>query len=186
MGMRRPAAADLVVWDPVVRIIHWSMVAAVSVAWFVTEGRIHDTAGYVLLALIAFRIVWGFVGPENARFSSFVRRPSSVFQYAVQICAGREPRSIGHNPLGGWMIGALLATGLAVSLSGWLYTTDAFWGIAWVEQLHVLLAYLLLALAAIHVVGVVFTSVRQRENLVAAMLHGRKRALEDGNVEGSS
>lgn len=186
MGKRAPAAADLMVWDPVVRLIHWSMVAAVTVAWFVSEGRIHDAAGYVLLALIAFRIVWGFVGPKNARFSSFVRRPSSVLEYAAQTYADREPRYIGHNPLGGWMIVALLATGLAVSLFGWLYTTDAFWGIAWVEQVHVLLAYLLLALAAIHVAGVIFTTVRQRENLIAAMLHGRKRVPEDAKVEGSS
>jgi cytochrome b len=83
------------------------------------------------------------------------------------------------------MIVALLATGSAVSLSGWLYTTDAFWGIAWVEQMHVLLAYLLLVLAAVHVAGVIFTTVRHRENLVAAMFHGRKRSLDDGNPEGS-
>ena len=74
------------------------------------------------------------------------------------------------------MIIALLATGLAASLSGWLYTTDAFWGLAWVEEIHVFFANLLLILAALHIVGVVFTSFRQHENLIAAMLHGRKRS----------
>lgn len=176
--MLKPAAFKVKVWDPVVRLVHWCMVASVLTAWLVTDGRIHDAAGYSLLALIALRIFWGFVGPDNACFSSFIAAPDSVLQYARQVCAGREPRHIGHNPLGGWMIIALIATGLAATLSGWLYTTDAFWGVAWVERMHSLLAYLLLALAAVHVVGVVFTSIRQRENLIAAMFHGRKRALD--------
>ena len=173
--MPGPNGSDLKVWDPLVRLIHWSMVASVAVAWLVTEGRIHDAAGYALLALIAFRILWGFVGPDHARFASFVKTPRTVLQYTKQLYAGHEPRHIGHNPLGGWMIMALLATGLAASLSGWLYTTDAFWGLAWVERIHVFFAYLLLVLAALHIVGVVFTSFRQRENLIASMLHGRKR-----------
>ena len=84
------------------------------------------------------------------------------------------------------MIVALLAAGITTSLSGWLYTTDAFWGIAWVERIHVSSAYLLLALAALHVAGVIFTSIRQRENLIAAMLHGRKRVLDNEKSEGSS
>jgi len=184
--MPRPVPPDLNVWDPVVRLIHWSMVASVSIAWLVTEGRIHEAAGHALLALMAFRILWGLVGPQRARFSSFVHTPRSVLQYARQLWAGREPRHIGHNPLGGWMIVALLANGIAASLSGWLYTTDAFWGIAWVERVHIFLAYLLLALVGCHVAGVIFTSIRQRENLVAAMFHGRKRAIEADKIEGSN
>lgn len=177
--MPGPTGSDLKVWDSLVRLVHWGMVASVAVAWLVTEGRIHDAAGYVLLALIALRILWGFVGPSNARFASFVTTPRTVLEYAKQLGAGHEPRHIGHNPLGGWMIVALLATGLAASVSGWLYTTDAFWGLAWVERIHVFFAYLLLVLAVAHVVGVIFTSIRQRENLIAAMLHGRKRAEDE-------
>jgi cytochrome b len=181
--MREPAKAELTIWDPLVRLVHWSMVASVSVAWIVTEGRIHDAAGYVLLVLIAVRVLWGLLGPHHARFASFVVAPRAVLRYARQLCAGSEPRYLGHNPLGGWMIVALLATGAAASLSGWLYTTDTFWGIAWVEQVHVAFAYLLLALAACHVAGVIFTSIRQRENLIVAMLHGRKRNLGNGAAE---
>ena len=180
-----PPARYLSVWDPLVRLLHWSMVASVAVAWLVTEGRVHDTAGYILLGLVAVRILWGFVGPTHARFASFVGSPGKVLQYARQLRHGREPRHIGHNPLGGWMIVALLATGLAASLSGWLYTTDAFWGYAWVERIHVFFAELLLVLAAIHILGVIVTSIRQRENLVAAMFHGRKRVLEDDKTENS-
>jgi len=171
------------VWDPLVRILHGGMIACVVVAWLITEGRVHDGAGYTLLALIIVRIVWGFVGPERARFANFIRAPLSVARYARLVLAGREPRHLGHNPLGGWMILALLATGAAVSVSGVVYTTDAFWGVEWVERIHVFLAELLLVLAAVHVAGVIFTSIRQRENLVAAMLHGKKRPLADRDAE---
>jgi cytochrome b len=159
------------------------MIACVAVAWLITEGRVHDGAGYALLALIVVRIVWGFVGPEHARFANFIKTPMSVWRYARLVLARREGRHIGHNPLGGWMILALLATGLAVSVSGVVYTTDAFWGVEWVERIHVFFAELLLVLAGFHVAGVVFTSIRQRENLVAAMLHGKKRPLAAREAE---
>jgi cytochrome b len=174
--MRGPTKASEKVWDPLVRIVHWGLVASVCVAWLVTDGRVHDTAGYAALALVAIRVAWGFVGSGHARFASFIVSPRSALDYANEVAAGAEPRYIGHNPLGGWMILALLGTAAATSLSGWLYTTDAFWGVAWVEQLHAAFAYLLLALAVLHVAGVIFTSTRQRENLVVAMFHGRKRS----------
>jgi cytochrome b len=153
-------------------------VACVTVAWLVTEGAVHDTAGYGLLGLMTLRILWGFAGPDFARFAQFVKGPAAVWRYTIDVWAGREKHYLGHNPLGGWMIVALLTTGIATSLSGWLYTTDAFWGVTWVERLHAALAYLMLALAALHVAGVVFTSLRQRENLLGAMVHGRKNSKE--------
>jgi cytochrome b len=163
------------VWDPVVRIVHWTLVAGVAAAWIIIEGRAHDLAGYLVLALVLFRILWGFVGPERARFKNFVRSPDAVLRYLKALLAGNEPRHIGHNPLGGWMILALLATALATAVSGWLYTTDAFWGVAWVETVHVVCAKSILVLATLHVLGVLFTSIRHRENLIAAMFHGRKK-----------
>ncbi len=162
------------------------MVASVSVAWLVAEGAIHDTAGHTLLFLIAFRILWGFVGPEHARFTNFIRAPHSVLQYARQLRSGRELRYIGHNPLGGWMIVALLGTGLMAALTGWLYTTDAYWGVAFVERIHVFFAELLLVLATFHILGVLITSFRQRENLIAAMFHGKKRRERDGTTRGTN
>jgi len=84
-------------------------------------------------------------------------------------------RFIGHNPLGGWMIVALLIIIAAAGLSGWLYTTDAYWGVKWVADLHEALSDILLGLVALHLGGVALASFRHRENLVAAMLHGRKR-----------
>jgi cytochrome b len=168
-----------------VRALHLGMVGSVAVAWFVSEGSIHDGAGYVLLVLIALRTLWGFVGPEHARFVNFIRSPRSTLAYARLVLRQREPRHVGHNPLGAWMIVALLTTAFAAAASGWIYTTDAFWGIEWVEAMHVFFAELLLVLAALHVAGVIFTSIRQRENLIAAMIHGRKRSqngTEDSEV----
>ncbi len=177
-GTRAPAGRTVRVWDPLVRIGHWTLVAAVAVAWLSHEGPavLHDTAGYLALAVVALRLVWGFVGPARARFADFLRGPRATLAYARALLAGREPRFLGHNPLGGWMILALLGTVAATGLSGWLATTDAFWGVAWVEELHDLLADALLLLIALHVAGVALTSLRHGENLVRAMLTGRKRA----------
>jgi len=166
------------VWDPLVRAAHWGLAAAVAIAWLTRHGygAWHEAIGYAVLAVVAVRIAWGIFGPRAARFATFVRGPSSTLAYAAQLAARRAPRHLGHNPLGAWMAVALLAAAALTGLSGWLYVTDRFWGVPWVEALHGAASNALLGLIGLHVAGVVFTSWRQRENLVAAMLHGRKRA----------
>ena len=173
------------VWDPVVRILHWALAVSVAAAWLTKEGwgRYHEWIGYAALALVAARIAWGFVGPSYARFAQFACAPPQVLHYAARVLARTEPRHIGHNPLGGWMVVTLIVAVLLSGVSGWLYTTDAFWGVEWVERLHDALATLLLVLVAAHIAGVVFTSIRHRENLVGSMLHGRKRAPQSTDVE---
>lgn len=170
----------ITVWDPLVRIGHWLLVAGVIAAWLTRRGwgTLHELVGYGVLAVVGVRAIWGFVGPQYARFTGFVKGPGEALRYAGQLLRRREPRHIGHNPLGGWMIVALLLTTAATGASGWLYTTDRFWGVEWVETLHATLADLLLVLAALHVAGVLVASIRHRENLVAAMIHGRKRAAD--------
>jgi cytochrome b len=172
------------VWDPLVRVLHWALVASVAAAWLTKEGwgRWHEWIGYMSLAVVAVRIAWGWSGSRYARFSQFVRGPRAVLRYAVCVLAGSEPRYIGHNPLGGWMIVALIVDIVLVGSSGWLYTTDAYWGVEWVEDLHEALATLLLVLIALHVAGVIAASVRHRENLAGAMVHGRKRPPESGEI----
>jgi cytochrome b len=166
------------IWDPFVRIVHWSLVGGVTAAWLTRSGSgaIHEWLGYGTLALVAARIAWGFMGTTYARFSNFVQRPGAVGRYALELLRRRDARCLGHNPLGGYMIVALLAVTAATGLSGWVYTTDRYWGVEWVETLHSTLADALLVLAALHVLGVVATTLSHRENLVAAMVHGRKRA----------
>jgi cytochrome b len=173
------------VWDPVVRVLHWSLAASIAAAWLTRHGggQWHERIGYATLAIVALRVLWGWVGPRYARFGQFVRPPRATWRYGLAMLAHREPRHVGHNPLGGWMIVALLLTAALAAGTGWLYTTDEFWGIAWVEQLHEALAIFILVLAALHVLGVIAASIRHKENLAGAMVHGRKRAPAQGDVE---
>lgn len=172
------------VWDPVVRILHWALAASIAAAWMTRHGGgvWHERIGYASLLIVALRLAWGWIGPRYARFGQFVHAPSATLRYAGQVFARKEARHVGHNPLGGWMILALLSTAALSGLSGWLYITDAYWGIEWVEDLHEALAILLLALVALHAAGVAAASWRHRENLVAAMIHGRKRPPQNGDV----
>ena len=148
------------VWDLAVRILHWALVLTVAVAWLTrhSPGRWHEWIGYATLAIVAMRAVWGFIGSRYARFADFVRPLSLTAAYARDVLARREARFIGHNPLGGWMVVALLAMVALVGLTGWLYTTDRFWGVAWVEELHSTLSDILFAFVGLHLLGIVFTS----------------------------
>jgi cytochrome b len=171
------AARRVLVWDPAVRVGHWLLVSSVAVAWLTRAGshEWHEIAGYVALAIVALRVLWGWVGPARARFSDFVVRPAAGLAYARDMMKRREARHLGHNPLGGWMILALLLVVALLGFTGWLYTTDRYWGVEWVETLHSRLADLLWILVGLHVAGVLYASFHHRENLPAAMLHGRKR-----------
>jgi cytochrome b len=177
------AGSAVRVWDPLQRALHWALVATVCVCWWAGEGRLslHVATGYAVLAIAAARGAWGFVGSRHARFSAFVRGPGPVLGYAREVLRGREHRYLGHNPLGGWMVLALLACLAVVCVSGILYTTDRFWGLAWVEQLHRISAWTLVGLVAVHLSGVAAMSWRHRENLAGAMVTGRKRAARGGD-----
>lgn len=172
------------VWDPLVRLGHWTLVASIIGAWLTSEGDHdrHEWIGYVALAVVVFRLVWGVTGPRYARFAQFVHGWRTTLDYGFAVLAHREPRHLGHNPLGAWMILALLGTVLATCLTGVLFTTDRFWGVEWVEELHEGLATTVLVLAALHVAGVVVTSLRHREDLVGAMIHGAKRAPSGDDI----
>lgn len=168
------------VWDPFVRVFHWSQAALIAVAWLTEDGpkTLHQTAGYIIAGMLALRVVWGFVGPRHARFSDFVRGPSTVLGYMRAMVAGREPRYLGHNPAGGAMVVALLLTVAGTAMTGWLQTTDAFWGSSVMEEIHETLASLILVLVAAHLVGVTLASMRHDENLARSMVDGRKRPLD--------
>ena len=155
-----------------------------TLAWLTHEGwgQWHEWLGYAVLAVLAVRIPWGIWGPGYAGFKSFLFSPQETLAYAKRVVAGNEERHLGHNPLGGWMIMLLMITLLGVGASGWLFTTDEYWGVEWVERLHGGLADFLLLLVALHLAGVIFTSWRHHENLVAAMIHGRKRPIRPVDV----
>lgn len=177
------------VWDALVRSLHGLLAVAVLTAWASGHwsGRwfdeIHHTAGYVAGGVVLIRVLWGFFGGARyARFTQFVRSPRATWAYMRQLQTAREPRYIGHNPLGGWMVLALLASAAAVSLTGFLYTTDWLWGYEWLSDLHEALAWLITALVIGHWAGVALASWRHRENLVAAMFSGRKGPAERSDI----
>lgn len=172
------------VWDPLTRVFHWALVLTFTVAWFSTEisGTIHEWAGYTAGGLIAFRLVWGLVGPKYTRFSQFVRSPGIVADYLAAMVRGEERRYVGHNPAGGAMVVALLLVTLGTAVTGWMTTLDAFWGVPWVGLTHSLLANLMMAMVTVHVLGVILASLRHKENLVSAMIDGKKRPPEATDV----
>lgn len=175
---------DVKVWDAPVRLLHWALVAAVAMAWLTSEVAVrwHEPVGWAALAVVALRLAWGVAGSRHARFGAFVRSPRATVIYVKALRHGREPRYLGHNPLGAWMVLALLGCVAATALTGWLCTTDRYWGDERMATLHLGLAWALPALVAVHVAGVVVTGRRHRDRLVVAMFSGRKRAPSTGDV----
>jgi cytochrome b len=164
------------VWDGFVRLFHWSLVASFFTAWAFTEqiGLVHKAAGYIALALVAMRVVWGFIGSRHARFAEFVPSPRQLRDYLRAWVRAQEPRHAGHNPLGALMILFLLVAVVTIGVSGWMLTFDAFWGNEIVEGVHLRAVDLTLLAVGIHVLANVFASVRHRENLILSMVTGRK------------
>lgn len=174
--MRRTMPGTVRVWTLEIRLIHWSLAAAVATAWFAEAGeRLHEWAGYLVLGLVACRVLLGFVGSRHARFADFVRGPRVVLRTLGELLRGRPSPHLGHNPAGGAMILALLA-GLTVSAgSGALMVTDRFWGDPWIEALHEVSSNLVVFLVPVHIAGALVSSVLERQNLVLAMITGEKR-----------
>jgi cytochrome b len=172
------------VWDPLVRIVHWSLAGCFFAAFLVEDGdTAHRWLGYTALALVAVRLAWGVVGSRPARFTDWVRGPRAVLAYLRERRAGRSRRRLGHNPAAAVAMLALLVGIVLVGTNGWLQTTDRFFGAEWLEELHELLAWGVLSLVGLHVLAAIAESVHYGENLVASMLHGRKRALAPGDGE---
>jgi len=183
---------DIRVWDPAVRLFHWSLAGAFLIA-YVTEDdweMLHVNAGYLIGILIAWRILWGFVGPRHARFSDFVRPPREVMDYVSDAVRFRAPRHIGHNPAGGTMVMALLISLMLTVLTGVaLYGAKDFAGpLAGVlrgeftadllDAMHELGAHLTMLLVVLHLGGVFFSSLEHGENLVKSMITGRKKEIQ--------
>lgn len=166
------------VWDPLVRVFHWSLVGLFAFSYLTGDEwkKAHILSGYAIIGLLAVRIVWGFVGTRHARFSNFIYRPLTTIRYILDTVTLRASRYIGHNPAGGAMVIALLLSISGIAATGYMMTTDTYWGVEWVQEAHELLANLTLGLVGLHVAGVVLASIEHKENLVRAMITGRKRA----------
>jgi cytochrome b len=170
-------------WDPFVRIGHWTLVAAFATAWITGEEQtsLHTTAGYVVLGIVLFRLIWGFVGTRHALFRDFVTGWRPVREHLHGLLQGEPEKSRGHNPAAGWMVIALLAGLLGMAGSGYLMMltgSEAF------EEVHEGFANAMLALILIHLGGALVTSLLTGDNLVKAMLTGRKPATIEEESNG--
>jgi len=205
------------VWDPLVRLFHWSLVLFFAIAYLTgeDESELHIISGYIVTGLVLFRLLWGFIGTRHARFTNFVTGPGKVIGYLGSLLSGKPRHYAGHNPAGGYMVLGLLA-GLAITCySGLAYygaegkgplaatpvptlsqayadedesayeggegmengEGDEIW-----EEVHEVAANLTLALVFLHIAGVIVSSRLHRENLVRAMITGRKRVNRESGT----
>lgn len=177
------------VWDPYIRLFHWLLAAAFTVSWLTQEEsyNLHLQAGYTTLGLVCFRVLWGIAGPKYARFTDFIYSPSTVYVYIKSLTNGTARRFIGHNPAAGIMIMMMLLCLLTVTISGialdgaenWsgpMANMGLFHYTGLIQSIHVISTDLLLFLIGLHLLGVLHTSLTHGENLVRAMINGKKRA----------
>jgi len=178
------------VWDLPTRLFHWMLFPVLVGSWVTHElglewTEMHMWFGYTALTLVLFRIVWGFVGPAHARFSSFLAGPGRTGAYARAWREGSPPKYTGHNPLGGWAIVAMLVSILVQAVTGMFNGDEIMYSGPWhwtvssdvaeaVEEIHEINFGILLALIALHLTAVASYWVRWRTNLVTPMLTGRK------------
>jgi cytochrome b len=164
------------IWDPYVRFFHWTLVTAFAAnALFLDpESWIHEWVGYTVVGLVGARILWGFIGTQYARFSSFPPSVSGSTEQLTDIATGRITHHNGHTPLGALMIYNILATLLVIGLSGYLMTTNMFWGVEWPEELHEIAVTWAEISIVIHIAAVTFESWRTGINLPRSMVTGYK------------
>lgn len=216
------SSAQVKVWDPLVRVFHWTLVLAFGTSYLTGDewdswGNIHEISGYLILGLVIFRIIWGFVGGKYARFSNFIYSPKLVLEYLKSLLTTHPKHYLGHNPAGGWMVAILLACLLTTTVTGLKVLADehqegplaaielelpslisvaearriggqqteneeregdedeSIW-----KEVHEFFANFTLFLVMVHILGVIVSSRLHKENLVQAMLTGRK-ALNNNN-----
>jgi len=174
---RDTATGTVRVWDPLVRVFHWSLAGGFLVAFATSEGfdNLHIVAGYTVAALVGARVVWGLIGTKHARFTDFIYRPSKVVGYVKEVRARKAKRYMGHNPAGGMMVIALLLAIAGISGTGYLLTLDAWRRVWWVGGLHETLVNGTVILIVAHIAGVLLSSYEHKENLIRSMITGMKR-----------
>lgn len=182
----RPAAVrDVTVWDPLLRLTHWSFALLVPAMWYTAENSqwgLHRRLGLVLLGLLAFRVLWGFLGPQTARFASFVKGPRTVIAY-LRGQWTQASHHIGHSPLGGWSTLALIAAMLAQVTMG-LFAGDPYDGMTGplnplvgvmtadtITRLHETFFWVLGGLVALHLSAITFYAVKG-DDLLSPMIGG--------------
>ncbi|MCV2885951.1 cytochrome b/b6 domain-containing protein [Aestuariibacter sp. AA17] len=189
------------VWDLPTRLFHWGLVCALGFQWLSAEIledsiELHAYVGYGILTLLLFRILWGILGTRYARFSEFVAGPKRTMSYLKGIKNGNPPESIGHNPLGAWMIIATLLIVLTQAVSGLFLTDDVLFTApyyyveapelkSWMATLHNTLFNVILGISAVHILAIVLYKFKFKKDLVKPMIHGKKSVPEQHGISSS-
>lgn len=183
-SMTRQDTRSIRVWDPLVRIFHWSLALLVLANLIVLEPGewLHRMAGYAACGWVALRIAWGFIGTRHARFADFFPTPGRLAAHFRALRAGRPDTHDGHNPLGALMMLALMGLVLALGATGYLLGTDAWFGNEGLEELHEGLAGVLQGAIVLHVLAAILMSRLEKTNLVRAMVTGVKVRPASGDT----
>ncbi|MDB6183238.1 cytochrome b/b6 domain-containing protein [Paracoccus fistulariae] len=181
----RASAREVAVWDPLVRLIHWSLALTILLngTFIEEESKTHEWIGYVALGLVGLRLVWALIGPKHARFSAFPPSPARAIHHLRAMLSGDKTVHLSHNPLGALMVYNIWASVIAIGITGYMMTTITFFGVDWVEEAHEIVFNWLVFSVALHVAGVAFDTWRSGVNLVRAMINGRKTIPYGREVE---
>ena len=173
--------SDIKVWDPLIRIFHWSLVVGFAANALVIddESKWHIWVGYAIVGLVGFRVFWGLVGTRHARFRDFPPSVSGALGQVQDMATGRVRRHVGHTPLGALMIYNLIVTLLLIGASGYAMTTNLFWGVEWVEEVHEVLVSWAEFSVVLHIAAVLYESRRTGINLPRSMVTGTKTMPAD-------
>ncbi len=196
VGRSRERDRTVRVWDVPTRLFHWLLVALVAVSLYTglvggfREMEWHVKSGYAILALLLFRLVWGVIGSRHSRFVDFVHGPRTVLAYARDLLGNAPAGTVGHNPLGGWSVTAMLFSLLVQAGTGLFSNDDILTegplaslvskGVSdRITEVHDANAVVLMVLIGVHLAAIAFYAVVKHENLVRAMITGRKPAAAD-------
>jgi len=180
----RSGARDVAVWDPLVRLTHWSLALCILLLATVVddESQLHNTLGYVAAGLVVTRLLWGLIGPRHARLTAFPPNPVAALRHVGAMLKGEKTVHLSHNPLGALMVYNIWATVLVLGATGAMMGMVRFFGVEWVEEAHeAAFAWLVISIA-LHVGGVVLDGWRSGVPLVRAMVTGRKCVPQDRTV----
>lgn len=178
------------VWDLPLRLFHWLFATSILASWYtaeIEEMEIHFWLGYFMIGLVVFRLIWGFIGPRHARFRNFLERPPAIWLYLKGVTDRASPQTIGHNPLGGLMVVAMLALAGAQAATGLFATDDIIWAGPYnpsvsgetAEKLTAFHHYnfnVILGAIVLHLLAIAYYAFAKRHYLVPPMVHGHKLA----------
>lgn len=177
----------LLIWDVPTRVFHWMQAISFVGAYLTSESErnrdIHVAFGYIMLGLLVFRLLWGFLGTRYARFSSFVFKPGEIIAYLLSLLKGKPKHYLGHNPAGSVAVWMLLSIGLFICVTGVMALQDN--ASEAVVKMHGVATKVMLAVILLHLIGVLVSSVLHHENLVRSMITGFKSAEMDEGIRRS-